>query len=396
MRSRIRLLALGLALGAPAILRAETPTSLGDAVDALFANIAGRPMPGAAVVVLRDGAVVHSKAYGLANLQTAEANTTRTRFRLASVSKSFTALLVLQLVEQGRLSLDDALEKHLPGVVGGDRIRIRHLLSHTAGLPDFASLEQAMKLPRDGAPGERINYSNIGYALLSRVIEKVSGRSYAGQLRAAILEPLGMKDTGVDRNGPMEKGRAVGYLFMAGGGVTPAEYSEMAGEWVAAGGLYSTGEDMTLWLQALLSGRIVKTATLGPATVPVTLADGHKGGYGFGFTTIPFRGLREFGHGGDITGFNSQYAIYPDERLALVVLSNVGMRPPGPLPNAGEIGHKVVEAVAGGQLGPEWPPVAGVPLSVLQRYAGRFRLMAPSPITDVMGETLDVTLEAAT
>ena len=126
--------------------------SLSAAVDSAFAPAAGKPLPGGVVVVLRDGAVVHAKAYGLSSLAAGEPNTTRTRFRLASVTKSFTALVVMQLVEQGRLGLDDPLEKYLPGFVGGDRIRIRHLLSHTAGLPDFMSLDEAMKLPPDGAP----------------------------------------------------------------------------------------------------------------------------------------------------------------------------------------------------------------------------------------------------
>ena len=394
MRPRIGLLALGLAAAAPAMAVATPATTLADAVDAIFVATAGKPMPGAAVVVLRGGAVVHAKAYGLASIETPEPNTTHTRFRLASVSKSFTALLVLQLVEQGRLSLDDPLDRYTPGFQGGDRILVRHLLSHTAGLPDFMSLEEAMKLPPDGAPGERLNYSNVGYQALARVIERVTGRSYEDQLYAAILDPLGMKDTGVDRKGPAARGRASGYLFTADGAATPAEYSDLTGERVASGGLYSTAEDMTRWLQALLAGRIVRPETLQVATTPVTLAGGRKGAYGLGFMTIPFRGLREFGHGGDISGFNSYVAIYPDDQLSVIVLSNVGMRPPGPLPTAGDVAHKAVEAVVGGRLGPEWPPVQDVPVPVLQRYAGRYRLVAPPPVAEVMGETLDVRLDA--
>jgi CubicO group peptidase (beta-lactamase class C family) len=215
-----------------------------------------------------------------------------------------------------------------------------------------------------------------------------------GQLRAEILDPLGMKDTGVDQGEPAERGWAKGYLYTPEGGVKAAEYSRTVGESVAAGGLYSTAEDMTRWLQALLAGRIVKPATLAQATTPVQLADGRRGAYGFGFITVPFRGLTEFGHGGDISGFNSWYSVYPEAHLAIVVLSNVGMRPPGPLPTAGDISHRVLEAAAAGRLGPEWPAIEDVPLQVLQRYAGRYRLVAPPPVQEVMGATLDVTVDA--
>lgn len=166
-----------LAGAASAALAENAPLDLSGRIDALFAASAGRKLPGAVVLVLRDGAVVHSKAYGLASVEGGLPNTTRTKFRLASVSKSFTALLVLQLAEQGRLRLDDPLERYVPGVVGGDAITIHHLLSHTAGMPDFMSFEDAARLPRDAAPGERLNYSNLGYSALGRVIEKVTGKT---------------------------------------------------------------------------------------------------------------------------------------------------------------------------------------------------------------------------
>jgi CubicO group peptidase (beta-lactamase class C family) len=393
MRRSTRLLVLALVATAPAHLAAGEVSTLARAVDSAFAATKGAALPGAAVVVIRDGEVVVSRAQGLSDVEASEPITTRTRFRLASVSKSFTALLVLQLVEAGRLGLDDPVSKFVPGFPGGDGVRIRHVLSHTAGLPDFVSLEDAQRLPLDCAPGERLNYSNVGYALLARVVEKASGRSYEEQLHATILDPLGMMDTGVDRGEPAGSRWARGYLFAPDGGVRPAEYSPMKGETVAAGGLHSTAEDMRIWLQALLGGRIVRPSTLREATTPTRLAGGRAGAYGFGFMTIPFRGLAEFGHGGDISGFNSWFSVYPSERLAIVVLSNAGMRPAGPLPTAADIAHSVVAAAAGQRLGPEWPAVQDVPLSVLARYAGRYRLVAPPPVLEVMGATLDVKLE---
>ncbi len=374
--------AAGLGSGAEATFEASAR------IDALFAAKAGTKWPGAAVVVLRDGVVVHSKAYGLANVEQGLANTPRTKFRLASVSKSFTSLLVLQLVEQGRLRLDDPLEKYLPGTVGGDVITIHHLLSHTAGMPDFMSFEEAAKLPRESAPGERLNYSNLGFQALGRVVEKVTGKAYEARLREAILDPLGMKDSGSGWPAGPSEGRATGYLFdPASGGVVLAETSNAD---PASGGLYSTAEDMARWVKGLVEGRLVSAATLEKAWTPVTLNDGRRGAYGYGFMLAPYRGLREVAHGGDISGFNTYYAIYPTEKLAVVVLSNVGMRPPGPVPEAGAVAHEVADAVGGDRLGPRWPPTIALAPGVLDRYVGRYRIDAPAPIVAVMGDVIEI------
>lgn len=369
----------------------DGPSGVSERIDALFAATAGVKWPGAAVLVLRDGAVVHSKAYGLANVEHALANTPRTRFRLASVSKSFTALLVLQLVEQGRLRLDDPLEKHLPGVAGGDAMTIHHLLSHTAGMPDFMSFEDAAKRPREYAPGERLNYSNLGYTALGRVIEKVTGKTYEAHLREAILDPLGMKDSGGGWRQTPPEGRGTGYLFdPATKGVALAEDTDAD---LPSGGLYSTAEDMAQWVKGLVDGRILKAATLEKAWTPVVLNDGRRGAYGYGFMLVPYRGLREVAHGGDISGFNTYVAIYPTERLAVVVLSNVGMRPPGPVPEAATIAHEVADAVGGDRLGPRWPPTVALAPEVLDRYVGRYRIDAPAEVLAVMGEAIELRRE---
>jgi CubicO group peptidase (beta-lactamase class C family) len=201
-----------------------------------------------------------------------------------------------------------------------------------------------------------------------------------------------MSDTGVDRRPALEKGRAAGYVVGPEGALVNAEYSDTSSE-PAAGGLYSTAEDMARWIQGLVAGRIVSPATFEKATTPVTLADGHRGGYGYGFMLAPFRGLREVAHGGDISGFNTYFALYPEERLAVVVLSNVGMRPPGPLPTAGDIVHRIVELVAGDRLGPEWPEVVKLSPSVLDGYVSRYRLEVPPAVAAVMGDALEISRE---
>lgn len=386
------LLALACLAGAARpVCGADAPSEASSRIDALFAATAGGKWPGAAVVVLREGAIVHAGAYGLANVEQGPANTSRTRFRLASVSKSFTALLVLQLVEQGRLRLDDPLEKYLPGVVGGGVMTIHHLLSHTAGMPDFMSFEDAAKRPREYQPGERLNYSNLGYSALGRVIERVTGKTYEAVLREAILDPLGMKDSGCGWRGLSPEGRATGYLFDPGTkGVVLADTSDAD---LPSGGLYSTAEDMTRWVKGLLDGRVLSPASLEKAWTPVVLTDGRRGAYGYGFMLVPYRGLREIAHGGDISGFNTYVSIYPTERLAVVVLSNVGMRPPGPVPEAGTIAHDVADLLIGDRLGPRWPPTVALAPEVLDRYVGRYRIDAPEPVLQVMGEAIELRRE---
>jgi D-alanyl-D-alanine carboxypeptidase len=395
-RALFALCAASLLAARPSAAGAEPPpaAALAARVDMLMAPLAGKKLPGAAVVVLRDGEVVFSKAYGLASVEQGISNTTQTRFRLASVSKSFTALAVLQLVEQGKLRLEDPLAKYVPGVVGGDRITIRHLLTHTAGMPDFVGFDEAAKMPRDAAPGERLNYSNVGYVGLGRVIEKVTGMRYEEHLRRAIFEPIGMRSTGVGRPGDTGKELAAGYVFGPAGELQPAEFSDTSAE-PAAGGLSSTAEDMTLWVKALLAGRIVSPATLERAWTPVALPGGRKGAYGYGFMALPYRGIEERGHGGDISGFNSYVAFYPSERLAVVVLANVGMRPPGPVPQAGDIAHAVVDVLAADHLGAQWPAAVALAPGLLDRYVGRYRLDAAAPVIAVMGDAIEISREGA-
>jgi CubicO group peptidase (beta-lactamase class C family) len=370
-------------------------TNLSEQIDILFQVCAERDLAGAAVVVLHGSQVLHSKAYGLANVEKRVPNTTHTRFCLASVTKSFTALAVLQLVERGLLRLDDPLSCYLPDFVGGDKITIHHLLTHTAGLPDFIPFAEASRRQPESQPGERLNYSNIGYLALGRVIEKASGKTYEEYLQEAIWRPLGMTNTGVDRRQEPDSGRATGYVVGSQGALRNADYTD-TGENAAAGGLYSTAEDLTLWIQGLLAGKIVSLPSLAKATTPVKLNGERSGVYGYGFMLSPFRGVRQIAHGGDISGYNTWFGIFPDAQLAIIVLSNIGMRPPGPIPSAPDLGHRIAAMVLGERLGPEWPAAVRVSPEVLQRYVGKYRLEAPTVVTAAAGETLEITLEGET
>lgn len=370
--------------------QAASPPALPAQVDQLLRPVSAGKCPGVAIGVVRDGRPILMKGYGLADVEKGLPITSATIFRIGSVTKSFTSLAVLQLVERGKLRLDDPLALYLPDFPRAGEIRIRHLLSHTAGVPDFVSYEQARKLPLEFTPGTRINYSNTGYNVLGRIIEKVSGQKYAEYLRAHIFQPAGMTHSGYDTTADLP-GRARGYLLDDKGAYLPIPPGDVA-EAFAAGGLYSNIEDLVRWEEALEQGTLVKKQILDEASTPYQLADGRRTGYGFGFMTGRQRGLREVGHGGDIDGFNAYLARYPDQHFAVIVLSNTGMRPPGRVPEAGVLAHRIAEIYLGEFMAkPEAPRVVQVAPATLDTYVGRYEIEAAGPIVAAMGKYLTIT-----
>ena len=360
-------------------------------VDEIFAAVAGGKLPGAAVAVTVDGRTVLRKGYGMADVAGAKAISPGTIFRIASVTKSLTATAILQLVDAGKLKLDDPISRYLPDAPGGGKILVRHLLSHTAGVPDFIPYAAAMRGPLEFEPGSRLNYTNNGYRMLGRIIEKVSGRPWDEYLRDLILAPLGMEHTGFDRGGVA--GVATGYLVGKAGAYESVAVTD-ARDADSAGGLCSTVDDLVRFENALVSGKLLRPETRERAWTPVALSDGRKGAYGYGWMLTRYRGLREIGHGGDITGFNSYIAYYPEARLTVTVLSNVGMRPAGPLATAGDLAHRVADLYAGDRME---KPGATVPvqvaLDVLDAYVGRYQVDGPEAVTSQLGTHIVVTRE---
>lgn len=362
------------------------------AVDALFQTITSGKYPGAAIGVLRDGKPILTKGYGLADVEKGLPITSATIFRMGSVTKSFTSIAILQLIRAGKMKLDDPISLYLPDFPRGDEIRIRHLLSHTAGVPDFVSYDQAKKMPLEFQPGTRINYSNTGYNMLGIIIEKVSGQKYEDYLRDHIFQPAGMTHSGYDRTADLP-GRAQGYLLDEKGAFHPIPPGDV-GNAFAAGGLYSTVEDLVHWEQALVSGKLLEAEFLEEASTPYGLAGGRHTAYGFGFMTNKYRDLLEVGHGGDINGFNAYVARYPEHNFAVIVLSNTGMRPPGPVPEGGTIAHRIAEIYLGKFMSkPETLAVVHVADATLDSYVGKYEIEAPEPIIQAMGGYLTVTRE---
>jgi len=357
-------------------------------VDALFSVIAGQDAPGASALVLQSGRVLLKKGYGFADLEHRVRNTPETKFRLGSVTKSFTALAILQLSDAGKLRLDDPIGKYLADAPHGDQITVRHLLTHTSGVCSSASD------PLEFTPGERINYSNTGYKLLGKIVEAISGTSWEDYLQAHVFAPAGMRDTGCDHAERILPHRSAGYFFDGKSGYLNVPPEDIAQTAWAAGALYSTVEDMARFQEALSSGTLLQADTLAQAFTPGRLNDGSATKYGFGWMIADYRGVREICHGGDTDGHNAAFAMYPDQGLAVIVLSNVCMRPPGPLPTAMNLGHSIAEIYLGDQMQPETvvPEIVLAP-EQMQAFVGRYRLEGRKEIIDSTGGLLTVEVE---
>jgi CubicO group peptidase (beta-lactamase class C family) len=291
------------------------------------------------VLVARGDQVLFSKGYGSANLEWNVPNSPGTKFRLGSVTKQFTAASILLLEERGKLSVSDPVKKYLPDAPAAwDKITIFHLLTHTSGIPNFTGFPDYAKLepfattaekvvarfrdkPLDFEPGEKWNYSNSGYVLLTYLIEKITGGSYKTFVQENIFTPLGMKDSGYDSNSAVIPHRASGYALV-NNQLENAGFVHMSVP-QGAGALYSTTEDLLKWERALLGGKLLQAASLEKMTTP------YKNNYAFGLQVETVGGHKVIEHGGGIQGFNTELAYYPDDKLTVVVLGNVNGQAPG-------------------------------------------------------------------
>lgn len=334
------------------------------------------------VLVARDAKVILNKSYGSANLEWNIPNTPTTKFRLGSITKQFTAASILLLEERGKLKLEDPIKMYVTDAPPAwDRITIFNLLTHTSGIPNFTSLAEYKTLqlsdtppaktiatvrdrPLDFFPGEKMSYSNSGYILLGYVIEKITGGSYEQFVRDNIFTPLGMKDSGYDSNSAIIERRAAGYSPSPGGPIN-AGYVHMSIPH-AAGALYSTTADLLRWEQGLFGGKVVSAASLKKMTTPF------KNNYALGVMVQTADGRTVVNHGGGIEGFNTFLAYYPDDKLTVVVLSNIN----GTTPNA--IAGKLATVAHGGtiQTTSERKEIT-LPVATLEKFVGTYE-MAPN------------------
>lgn len=342
------------------------------------------------ILVALDGKPVISKGYGMANYELDVPNTPQTVFRLGSITKQFTAMAVMMLQERNKLTVQDPICKYLEDCpTAWQPITIRHLLTHTSGIPNFtefpdyaktmslpvtqASLIERFKdKPLEFVPGEKSNYSNSGYYLLGMVIERASGKTYADFSQENIFVPLGMKQTGYDDTRSIVKNRAAGYTRQ-GTSILNAAYTNTDITF-SAGALYSTTEDLLRWDQALYTEKLVKRKSLEEMFTPF------KEGYGYGWGVGKMFDRRVINHSGGISGFSTIINRFPDDRVTVIVLTNAQYL------NAGRFASALSAIVFGApyQIPQEREAIIIAP-EILDKYAGQYQV-TPSIIITITNE----------
>jgi CubicO group peptidase (beta-lactamase class C family) len=309
------------------------------AIDAILTPYRQPNVPGASVLVLKDGRAVYSKAFGLADLEAHVPASTHTDYRLASLTKAFTAMSVMLLVKDGKLRYDDRLVDVLPGVPAyAHDVRISHLLTHTSGLVDYEDFvpdSQTTQLNDDDvlelvnrtdtlnfAPGSAYHYSNTAYVLLGLIVRHVSGMPFPKFLHDRIFAPLHMDSTVAYVKGQSTvPQRAYGYTSDSSGHFTRTDQSSTSAT-LGDGGIYTSVVDMAKWSDALDNATLVDRSTMKRAWSPTMLTNGKESGYGYGWFVATVNGERQLRHHGESTGFTNAILKYPSRKLTIIVLTN--------------------------------------------------------------------------
>ena len=315
------------------------------AIDRVLSTYAANGDFNGSALVAWQGKVVFEKGYGMANFEWKVANAPDTKFRLGSITKQFTSMLVMQQVAEGKIKLDGKLSDYLPYYRKdtGEKVTIHQLLTHTSGIPsyteraDFAEFRQKSFTPEEFVkkfcsgdlqfePGSKFHYDNSGYFLLGAILEKVTGKSYEELLQERIFGPLGMNDSGYDHSNTVLERRAGAYQRTPAGVMQNAAYLDMSVPY-AAGSLYSTAEDLYKWDQALYTDKLL------PAGLKEKMFTPYKDKYAYGWFVEtaaagkPGAGGPEIAHEGGINGFHTIIDRYPREKALIVLLSNASDGP---------------------------------------------------------------------
>ncbi len=374
----------------PAALAAQAPAYARERarIDSMLAaELADAPIAGLSIAVVKGRDTIVMKGFGLGDVENAVAVTPATVFRIGSVTKQFTSSAIMQLVEKGKLSLDDTLGAMLPGAPPRWRgVTLRQLLNHTSGIPSYTDLGPKWQrrwredmLPDTiiamtagdsmwFAPGAKWRYDNSGYVLLGMILERATGRPYARYLDETFFKPLGLSGTMYCYTRTIITHRAQGYdrlgkLFMN------ADYLSMTQPY-AAGSLCSTTGDLVRWTDALHSGKVVSAASFAQMTTPTgAAAPSH---YGFGLQIDSLERHPRISHGGGIHGFVSMVARYPNDSLTVVVLVN---SVPAPI---GIIANNVARIVFGLPLEGIAPPRVTLTPEQRELYAGTYAVTTPA------------------
>jgi len=317
-------------------------------------------IPGVALAVMRDGKIVKAAGYGMANIELGASTKPESIFQTGSVGKQFTAAAVMMLVEEGKVGLDDKISKYFLGAPAAWKdITVRHLLTHTSGIPDYTSektggainlrvdyteeelVKKIAGLPLDFQPGEKWSYSNSGYLLLGVLIHHVTGEFYGDILQQRIFQPLQMTSTRIISEADIVPNRSAGYRLVKGE-LKNQEWVSPSLNTTADGALYTNVLDLAKWDAALYTEKLLNRSAFDQMWTPVTLNSGKTYPYGFGWSMAEVNGHRLLEHGGAWQGFTMHISRYVDDRLTVVVMTNLGAEHSDP----GKITHGVAAIYA--------------------------------------------------
>jgi len=344
MKRMKRLFALVVALFATAVTApAQTVDAIDPALRTRIDRIAAQVLeqtgvPSASLAVVQHGKLVYTHAYGHARLDPATPATAEMRYSIGSISKQFTAAAILLLQEDGKLSLDDKVEKYVPSLTRGNEITIRQILSHTSGYQDYwpedyvmtpmlhaESAQQILdawaKKPLDFEPGTQWQYSNTNYVIAGQIVEKITGAPLMDLLTQRIFRPLGMKSVWNSDETRLTQADATAYYRHALGPLRVAP-KEGRGWMFAAGELAMTAHDLALWDESLIAQTVLKPASYKEMFTEIKLKDGKGTHYGLGVDVIDRQGHRSIEHSGEVSGFVSDNEVLVDDGVAIAVLTN--------------------------------------------------------------------------
>jgi len=321
------------------LAQAQLPQEMRDRIDKVATDaLAKTGVPSASIAVVKDGQIAYVKAYGDARLDPKTPATTEMRYSIGSISKQFTATALLLLQEQGKLSLDDKVGKYIPSLTRANEVTIRQLLSHTSGYQDYWPQDYVMPMmlqpvtaekimdvwarkPLDFDPGTKWQYSNTNYVIAGVIVEKVANMPLLQFLREKVFTPLGMTSvTDVDQQ-RLTEADPTGYLRYALG---PPRLAPKEGKgWLfAAGELAMQAQDLAKWDVSIIDQKVLKPASYRALGTDTLLNNGLSTRYGLGVSVGSSQGHRTLSHGGEVSGFTAQNTVFPDDRAAIVVLTN--------------------------------------------------------------------------
>jgi CubicO group peptidase (beta-lactamase class C family) len=321
-------------------------------------EMARQHIPGIALLVSRNGEIVRAQGFGFSNVELQVPVKPETLFQSGSVGKQFTATAIMMLVEEGKISLDDPITKYFPDAPANWKpVTVRNLLSHTGGFTDYPKdfdfrkdyteddlLKIVAGIPLAFPPGTKWSYSNLGYLTLGILIHRVTGKFYGDVLEERIFHPLGMQSTRIMSEADIIPNRAAGYRLVKGR-LKNQEWVSPTLNTTADGSLYFSIVDLAKWDAALYTEKLLKRSSLEQMWTVVKLNDGkpNSGNYGFGWEITSSHGHRLIDHDGAWQGFKTQISRYVDDKLTVVVLSNLAEA------NPGKIAEGVAEIYLNGQ-----------------------------------------------